>query len=297
MDIYLDQNKWIEIARIYHGKDASHESKKLLNLIQEKVELGLIRLPLSAVHYIETASISNQGRKERLGTVMSNLSKGVTLASYNSIVIHELENALSAFFDITPRDFELFGYGYSHAFDIPFPESIPESFRPLLERACLTGEKLLGHTMAGYDGSKQSLQFRDHLRKIHMIKKKMPRDEWSDALHALALTDIAGPLSFVIEYWGIEFDAVISLGKDNLSSILMSMPSRALEVHLHNQVLKNPTYNPKFTDLEDWGGFALGAQYCDYAVGEKHMVDMLLREKFQSKSKVYRSLTDLIAAL
>lgn len=293
MDIYLDQNIWIDLAKIYHGKDARPESVELLRLVRSKITSKAVRLPLSSVHYIETATISNSGRRERLGQVMFDLSRGETIAYYRKIVIGELEKALSVHFEITPREYELFGYGYSHAFPIDFRREIPGAIRPLLERSFLTGEKVCGQEMGGHNNKEQDKKFNNHIKELYRVKTELPKSQWDDALYAMALMDIQGPLGEVLQFWSIDFSELKALGKNVLSSILDDMPSRALEVHLHKLVLANNNYNPKITDLNDWGGFALGAMYCDHAIGEKHMVDMLTRKKFKSKANIHKSVFDL----
>lgn len=98
MIVYLDQNKWIELARIIYGKDQSKAAKEILVSLRAAQEVGALELPLSAIHYMETARISNAGKKARLGAVMWEFSKGTTIASIKSIVTHELEVALAMFF-------------------------------------------------------------------------------------------------------------------------------------------------------------------------------------------------------
>ena len=144
MHIYLDQNIWIDLAKIHHGKDKRPESARLLSLIQKKLESGDIVLPLSRIHYIETSTIANAGRRERLGRVMFDYSKGVTLASYKSIVLYELDCALSKIFKhVKPRNFKLFGNGIKHAYGDALEFKYPSMMDPnWIERAALTGEEI-----------------------------------------------------------------------------------------------------------------------------------------------------------
>jgi len=86
---------WIELARIHHGKNKDKHAKQALENVKKVIKEKKAILPLSGIHYMETARISNAGRKYRLGSVMWSLSKGYTLASYRSIVINESEVALS----------------------------------------------------------------------------------------------------------------------------------------------------------------------------------------------------------
>lgn len=295
MHIYLDQNIWIDLAKIHHGKDNRSESIRLLSLIQKNLESGDIVLPLSRIHYIETSTIANAGRRERLGRVMFDYSKGVTLAPYKSIVVYELDCALSKIFShVKPRSFKLFGNGIKHAYGDALEFKYPTMMDPnWIERAALTGEEIVGHRFGGFHKTEHNGKFQEHLRKVSEMRQTVPRKDWDNTLYAIALSDIVEPLSEVLNYWRIPFDDFIGLGAEVITSFIDSMPSRTLEVHMHRQVLNNPNYNPKPTDLEDWGGVALASQYCDVIVGEKHLYDMLLRNRFKTKAAVFRRLSDL----
>jgi len=78
--VYLDQNKWIELAKIFHGKDKSERAKSIQKEIEASLECGYI-YPLSEVHYMEFARIRNNERRSRLGKVMWEYSKGQTLGN------------------------------------------------------------------------------------------------------------------------------------------------------------------------------------------------------------------------
>src|SRR5713226_5709929 len=88
--VYLDQNKWIDLARAFHGKDSEPRLNRALDFVRDASRQGSISVPLSAVHYMETAKIGNRARRARLGVVMWELSCGYTLASYNDVSCHEL---------------------------------------------------------------------------------------------------------------------------------------------------------------------------------------------------------------
>ena len=93
--IYLDQNKWIQLARIYHGKDSEPSSQEFLQKFLWLTESGAVCFPLSSVHYMETTRNRNHEQRKKTGELMWALSKGVTLASYTDIVEFEIRNALS----------------------------------------------------------------------------------------------------------------------------------------------------------------------------------------------------------
>ena len=120
MLIYLDQNKWIELAQMVHGKDASARAKRVVRELVAAVDGKSAALARSGFHYIETSRISNVGRRGRLGEVMWRFSEGSTLLAYQAVVRHELEVALSKHLpQIVPGDIRVVGRGHAHAFAIP----------------------------------------------------------------------------------------------------------------------------------------------------------------------------------
>src|SRR6266850_1141034 len=172
MVVYLDQNKWIELARMIHGKDQSKTAEIVVSL-KAALEVGALALPLSAIHYMETARISNAGKKARLGAVMWEFSKGKTIASFKSIVTHELEDALGMFFpQVKGAQFYLLGKGISHAFGEKFPYSFPEELEDEFERSVLTGQSRFadGSPPKFYGFTNREI-FRDHLAQLQDIKK------------------------------------------------------------------------------------------------------------------------------
>ena len=68
--VYLHQNKWIDFARAFYGKDSNSDLQMALSFAQDQVQQGTVAFPLSGVHYMETARIRDHDRRSRLGTVM-----------------------------------------------------------------------------------------------------------------------------------------------------------------------------------------------------------------------------------
>ena len=297
MIIYLDQNKWIELGRIFHKKDTCPESQALLSEIVTAVEKKEIVLPLSAMHYMETARISNSGRRSRLGKVMFNLSQGNTLTAFTKIVFYELESYLSNNFkDISPEPLKLIGKGIAHAFGQAFPDKLPAFLQNEFERVVLTGESILGDSPPKFHCHTQRENFKNHLSSLHIKKKQLPEKKWHDMLAAIVLADIVEPLNEVIEKHSIPKDEFLKFLEKNPHEIIESMPSRKLDLHLHKQVLRNPNYEPKLSDLEDWAGLGVASQYCDVVVCEKHLADMMRRDGFKTKARVETKLSKALKA-
>jgi len=299
--MYVDQNKWIELARIFHGKDASADSRSVLETLRVGVDTGRWVLPLSAVHYLELARISNAERRHRLGTVMYALSGIRTLASAHKIIEHEIEVALAQHgLAVEVTSFALLGRGIGHAFgvDLAFGEGLPEDLRGLaierLERALLVGDARLDMASPTIRDTEHRERFQRHLQGLKRIRDRLPRESWDDALHAISMIDILDPLSRVVARHDLDKSVLSSLDKSELSRWLQSMPSRQVDLHLHRQVLKDPHYRSKVTDLEDWAALVMASIYCDVVVCEKHMAAMLQRDHFKTRARVVTHLADAL---
>lgn len=290
MNIYLDQNKWIELARIFHGKDKSPRSISVLREFNAAMDAGA-RFPLSAVHYMEFSRISNDARRARLGRVMWEYSGGYTIASYRDIIRREIEVGLQAIFPhVSPREIRLIGRGTSHAFGEGYQDGMPESFNELFDRSVLVGNASLDVAPAKSPSSYQKIKFMAHLEEIQKKKRLLPRNKWEDWLYAMSITDVMKPLFDVCLEHGIEKEQFEELGKDQYRAFVEAMPTRRLDVHLHRQVIKNSVYKPKSGDLEDWSGVGVASCYLDVVVCEKHFADMLRREKYEAHARIETNL-------
>lgn len=287
MIVYLDQNKWIELAKMVNGKDDSVRAKRVVRDFEASVDGDEVVVPLSAIHYMETARISNTARRSRLGAVMWHYSRGITIAGYPVVVRHELEVALSKHFpQVRPGTLTLLGRGSPHAFGVPPPQGLLAVFPEDVERSMLVGSKALQIDPPAFRSSEHQENFKNHLASIHSRKKELPKEKWENWLYAMLMADIVTPLSDVLHRHDVSKDAFESLGELRLKAIINDMPTRHLDLHLHKQVLRNHNYASKLTDLEDWTGIGVASCYCDVVVCEKHMADMLKRDGFRTKARI-----------
>lgn len=98
--IYLDQNKWIDLARAYHGREDGKIFKDVQLKIFEKSNNGEWKFPLSVAHHIETMSALNRERRTRLASVMSIVSKNCSIQPYINLEYDELRNAIKNLYSL-----------------------------------------------------------------------------------------------------------------------------------------------------------------------------------------------------
>jgi hypothetical protein len=276
---------------MFHGRDTSARAQRLLHYFDAATNEDAIRLPLSSLHYVETSRISNANRKARLGEALWHFSKGWTLLCYAAIVRHELEMALSKHFpQVQPREVCILGRGHAHAFCAPPLGGRLAQYAEEVERSILIGNSALGLEPPAFRGDAYRESFREHLASLHTRAQDVPKKIRENWLYAMSTADILGPLNEVAQQHALPSDALEVLGEQGLKQVLHDMPTRRVDLHLHRQVIKNPNYIAKPTDLEDWGGLAVASCYCDVVVCEKHMADMLRRDAFTTYARIETAL-------
>jgi len=293
MIVYLDQNKWIEIARIIHGIDTSERAIALLQEINVALNEGYI-FPLSAIHIMEFSRIKNTGRRSRLGEVMWKLSQGYTLAPQSEIVCWEIEIALFEMgFNIKPRKLNLIGHGISHAFGEEIDSSIESLFGDKINEAMLTGNKALNIDPLQFLSQEHRKNFSNHLNSLKTQKHKLAKSKWENWLYAISTKDIIQPLYEVMCKHKIPNTMLNNWGENEFKEFINRIPTRKLDTHLHRQVLKNDQYKPKISDLEDWAGLGLAMCYCDLVICENHFTDLASRGHYKTKARVETNIYDI----
>jgi len=298
MVVYLDQNKWIEIARVSNGIDRSERGRALLREVDAALASGCI-FPISGLHIIEFSRIKDPKKRARLGRVLWKYSKGVTCAPLERVITFEIENALPMLgFVVQPRSFEYLGKGISHAFtgaidDHPFWKDHSD----IIDEAMLCGSEEYSIEPLYTSSTKHRNNFFGHLKELNATKHELKKSKWDSWLYAMSMIDILDPINEVFSFHKVLWSDMNGLGETKIRAFMDSIPTRKLDIHLHRQVLKNDSYRPRVTDLEDWAGLGTAMCYSDVVVCEKHFADLVARDKFQTKARVETKLDRLFWAI
>lgn len=132
--VYLDQNKWIDLARAREGQPAGGRYRDALAVSEAAVDRGLASFPLDTSRYIETAKRQKYASRIRLTDVMESLSRYDSISPSSVVLPAGLDVALHKRFGRpahAPAPVP-FGRGVSHApggrLDAPrldLPEGLP----------------------------------------------------------------------------------------------------------------------------------------------------------------------------
>ena len=92
--VYLDQNKWIDLARAHYGRDDGRRFQPTLERVRTAVESGRLLLPMSGVHIMETVAPEDPGRRKRLAEFMVQLSGNRSICTHMVISKFEIRQAV-----------------------------------------------------------------------------------------------------------------------------------------------------------------------------------------------------------
>src|SRR5260370_3692739 len=137
--IYLDQNKWIDLARAYYSHPGGTRFNMVLIRIEEAIQYNRAMVPVSADNIVEIVKTGNAERRQRLAYVMAMFCKTRTMASQHAITPYEIDASIAEIFQRSIPSVRslVFGKGVPFAFgraeDRNTPESTIEELRLILD--------------------------------------------------------------------------------------------------------------------------------------------------------------------
>ena len=134
--LYLDQNKWIDLARAHYGKPEGVKFQPCLQIIRAAIKAGTLIVPFGVWNAIESMISGDEGRRKRLAEFMVDLSGNKTVSPENVVAPMEIVNATRQLFGMpateAPRK-SLVHVGIIHAFGMG--QEIQDAFPPILNAA------------------------------------------------------------------------------------------------------------------------------------------------------------------
>lgn len=96
--IFIDQNKWIDLARAASGKQEGADFVELYKVLSIAVESGQAILPLTTSHILETTKRNDPESRIALARVQAQLSKGSVYRGRKARLLLEMRNSLHKIF-------------------------------------------------------------------------------------------------------------------------------------------------------------------------------------------------------
>lgn len=299
--IYLDQNKWIDLALAYHQQPRGARFTATLLKIQAAVQQQAARFPLSDIHIIETMKMGDRARRQRLAHMMAELSEGWTIAPPEQINSAELQMAIPAVLGravpiVRPQ---VFGRGIEFAFGQPIHTP---AFVSALCSSNAEKRKLALHFL-GLLLQSPDEQLRkpgiDHFHatmnalageadQIRNLVRDRSKDVQQRAFAARFVyehfRDRPDELRAILAPLGISLDEFFAtLGKVGLAQLFADMPTADVALELRQQRHRQYDKVIEPNDLNDLSFLSVAIPYCDIVVTERQWVDLAKRKHLDQK--------------
>lgn len=320
--VYLDQNKWIDLARAATGHPGGDRFRDALDVCRAAAASGTVSFPLDIYRYWETAKRSDDVSRNQLVDVMLELSRRHTLSLPFPVLDREIDEALQSRFGrpVDVRSARLFGQGMRHIATnrLEWPGfEVPAGSPPGLKAQLQTGltealeEKLLRAGPAAHASAGVDLSESDHAERFveyetslaaAIAKAGVKGSILYDTIRVSDLRDIYPAVVKALLRAGIDPDVFPSLlGDGGLLEFVDDLPSRyvtnVLRRSKHGQ--RQQLWEPN--DFIDIVALPIPVVYCDIVVTEKQWVHHLrlgkVEERFETQLlSETAKLTDLLVA-
>jgi hypothetical protein len=310
--IYLDQNKWIDLARSAAG--AGDDFTPAVDFVRAAKAAGAAVFPLSMAHYIESNKQHDDARYERLGRFMHELSGTVTMAGPVAIVRHEIEMAFARALPmrIEVQPFSLLGKGVGYALGMPGirftlrdskgvvtearRQTIEKETNAVLEESILTG-RLPWDTVPAPRGRPDFSRYNESfVAGLYDFRRRLESDDKDlrqRAVYANVMVAMLDQLNEAREHHKIPHDVFDKMGIDGITAFLEDMPSVRVNIHLRRHWIANPMLQAKKNDHNDWFYLGAAVAYCDVVVTERHFAHIVNTGGLRKRAIVIADVRDL----
>lgn len=303
--IYLDQNKWIDLAAAAKGLDRGSRYRDVLTLATAGAEHGRASFPLSCIHYIEITFRRWDARQE-LARTMAALSRYHTIAPFNVLVHPEIDRALQTVLGKPeiPREAQVFGVGVGHAFNqevrafrVPDDLDVDPEYRRLFNRfaaertewAMLAGlPPESGIDEAALDAAQREVG--DRLAREQEQSRMRRRDaNWHKGeranrlTKATALTNWKDEIEVALSRARLTWGQLLALGREGVSAFVEAIPTIhvASELERLRCAATDKPWEPN--DINDVFFLIPALIYCDVVVTERQWVDLARRPELDKR--------------
>jgi hypothetical protein len=284
IDIYLDQNHWIYLARACNGRPAKPGHKEVALRLASSLRKEKCRLPLSLTHLIENLKKQDPGPRARLAKVFDEYSAGWYIAPWTDFVPEELKRAVAEVFRtllIFPSP-EIIGRGFVFAVGKYIRHAIPEKWWRFNAAQYAQHSQLPGAlfdlltSVSEENRRKQSASVLQHssssaqaAEKMRDLRKAESEAMWKRIHGAEALILHQQHLSNALVTNGKTMDDFIGLGVDGMCNFW----TRVATVHVDSELCfyrdRQWTREVQPNDVGDLVHLVGAIPYCDVVVTEK----------------------------
>lgn len=308
--IYLDQNKWVDLARAATGHPRGERFADALAICRAGVACGTVSFPLDMYRYWETGKRRNDRSRNDVADVMRELSRQHTMAVPFGVLDQELDLALQRRFGHPehPRHQQVFGVGMRHISEgrMDWPEldlsalpdggaPVPAGLRAQLEDAVaeLIEEEVLragpdtfravGFDHAASDHGQRSADF-ENVVAATIAHHGLTGDDIDQAVRGTDFGDIRPAVIGALDRIGMTYDQFmedITVGE--LMSFIDDLPTRYVTNVMRSAKHRQTQQKWEPNDFIDIVALPVAAVYCEVVVTEKQWTHRMRQGKVDQR--------------
>lgn len=308
--VFLDQNKWIELAKVHSGRTKSGPMVDLFPQLVAAVHERRVLFPLSVSNIMETAKRNDPDSRRQVAETQALLSLGYVHRSRAFRIAVELRSAIQRQFGVTPVALSplwAFAPGFMQAFE-PMNElmATPEELAPVRRRSSpMHPADLYLDYMVNQDDIRRReanatlTQGLSELVARIESRRKFFANESIDfrrrAYAAQSWVDNLDLLNQTLATLGYSFDQLCALGNRTMRAMLEDVPTMNVEVEMAAR-LESKVGALSANDVLDMQSFYTAIPYSDRVIAEKAAISRAKQARLDSKYGVAlsRSMEDLL---
>jgi hypothetical protein len=286
LTVYLDQNKWIDLAKALYRADAKATDRDNAESLKRAVDAGRLRFPISEVHLMEAYRIGNRERRLQIASVFAAFCGGWFIASRQARVSYELDAALRKLLTgegmAAQQTFNAFAQDFFWAFgdnshlssltSIPADRltEISSSIGPLnalLSYVGLNDETIRRTAVVRMQASNTDLT--DRIKSRRALSKCEPADLRFRAYSAQLFLEVQDKIDAALQRMGKSFEDFRALPDEKIVSLIDLVPCWDIERRLAVQVEQQWDRELQGNDVYDIAALTAAIPYCDVVVTER----------------------------
>jgi hypothetical protein len=280
--VYLDLNKWVDLAKADVCKPDGEKYQRALRTAEQLVSAGEAIFPLSSAHFMEVAKIRDNGRRRELVKLMVKLSDGWFLVSASYLLISALRRAVAVQFQqpLSDEATAPVSRGLKLAFIVPdkpvdvdfYVTNSPIMLEELLATARVNSEFLQRWDSFAVKHEAGRAQLWDLSRAV---RKR--------TYCARVTGRIGDRLAAVLEDFRLGLNDLYALGPNRCMELLELVPFLDVEINLHFERNQHRDRKIAPNDEIDLGLLSLAVPSCQVVVTEQFWAALVQRTKFDAK--------------
>jgi hypothetical protein len=303
--LYLDQNKWVDIARAVTYPDQNPQHRAVLELLVREATAGRIIVPLTQTNIYETHKINVEERRFILADTQARLSQGKVFCGRHRRLEVEVIDVMRAAYGLErlPRadDWFLSDVFFEAALDWHDPR-FDETVSPRFAEAVKANPPhfLFNHLMETPDEVRRKAvqKFTEGAEKLKALIEERRRRDAGESLsmrrRIYSATLVANELDVILGFLkkaGLPTKDEREVMEKCAQKLITDAPSYDVEVEITLKIEAQPRPVTE-NDFRDMQTFCTVIPYADIVIGENNFINMA-RQAGLGKKYETDLLTDL----